>query len=108
MAHAPRLKLYATIKGASEPDLDVLCSLGPEFEVCRQGPGTADIAYEGGYMAHEEIVDLISRSVARQGRAWIDVIDVEAWEMERYLIDPEGTLSKTIPLNEALEGFAFE
>jgi hypothetical protein len=102
------LRIYVTLTGCSP---DVLAGIRTElsdFEAQDRGQDCMDLAYEGPYVDTDAVLDRLFRAVHTAGKAWVDIIDDQDWTMKRCELHADKIHVREIPLNEALDGYAFE
>lgn len=61
------------------------------------------IAFEGLYFPVEETLDAVAARLTPEQTGKLDVLDLEAWRLERHVFADGRVLSRTAPLNNVLD-----
>ena len=61
------------------------------------------IAFEGDYFPGEEVAAALKAFLTPESRGKLDVMDLEAWTLQRFFFDHGHLFSRTASLNQALE-----
>lgn len=96
-------RIYGTVRGIPEERAARLMAELP-FEGVSYTNGVLDIDHEGVWVDVEAALDLIVNCVGEDGRGGVDVIDNLEWQITRYTLRPGGYSSRTLDLDNVLDG----
>ncbi len=96
-------RIYGTVRGIPEGKAARLKAELP-FEGVSYTNGVLDIDHEGVWVDVETALDLIVHCMGEDGRGGVDVIDNLEWQITRYTLKQGGYSSRTMDLDNVLDG----
>ena len=99
----PPIRVFAVIHDLDVEQGDALARDFPFEEVIRDG-NAMELEYEGVYFPVDEFVEALTPLVTGKVVAHVDAIDNDAWTITRYKITAEETKTRTVDIDNVMEG----
>lgn len=108
MAQPVMLKVYGNLWPASpqlKDRLSMLCTscLPPESQIVELDVDLLRISFEGIFFPLKEVLDCIKPSLENNTRGKLDVLDLEAWTLQRHIFANGKITCRSAPLNNILD-----
>lgn len=99
------IKAYANLFPASKEQKNILaniCAQAIPSASCEREDNLLRVSFEGVYFPADEFLAAIATSLSQSQTGKLDMLDLEAWRLDRYLFQDGKIIHKASPLNDVL------